>query len=95
MDNPQPLGKFETGSKAALPIFEELVKKVIKKSDARPFKVPKDMTLMVVDPITGYKAKFNSKNTIIESYKSKNISDGKILFSNNNRLDTNNILKFY
>ena len=24
MDNPQPLGKFETGSKAALPIFENL-----------------------------------------------------------------------
>ena len=29
---------------------------------------------MVVDPNTGEKAKFNSKNTIIESYKSKNIS---------------------
>ena len=28
MDNPQPLGKFETGSKAALPIFEEFIKKV-------------------------------------------------------------------
>ena len=70
MDNPQPLENLSS-SKAALPIFEELVKKVIKKSDARPFKVPKDMTLMVVDPITGYKAKFNSKNTIIESYKSK------------------------
>ncbi len=95
MDNPKPLGKFETGSKAALPIFEEFVKKAIKKSDARPFKVPKDITLMVIDPNTGNKAKFSSKNTIIESYKSKNISNGKILYSNNNRLDTNNILKFY
>ena len=95
MDNPKPLGKFETGSKAALPIFEEFVKKAVKKSDARPFKVPKDITLMVVDPNTGNKAKFSSKNTIIESYKSKNISDGKILYSNNNRLDTNNILRFY
>ena len=28
MDNPQPLGKFETGSKAALPIFEEFAKKI-------------------------------------------------------------------
>ena len=28
MDNPEPLGKFETGSKAALPIFEEFVKKL-------------------------------------------------------------------
>ena len=95
MDNPQPLGKFETGSKAALPIFEEFVKRAIKKSDARPFKVPEDITLMVIDPNTGNKAKFSSKNTIIESYKSKNVSDGKILYSNNNRLDTNNILRFY
>ena len=95
MDNPKPLGKFETGSKAALPIFEEFVKKAIKKSDARPFKVPKDITLMVIDPTTGNKAKFSSKDTIIESYKSKNISNGKVLYSNNNRLDTNNILKFY
>ncbi len=95
MDNPQPLGKFETGSKAALPIFEEFVKKAIKKSDARPFKVPENITLMVVDPNTGNKAKFSSKNTIIESYKAENISDGKIRYSNNNRLDANNILKFY
>ena len=95
MDNPQPLGKFETGSKAALPIFEEFIKKAVKKSDARPFKIPKDIILMVIDPNTGIKAKFSSKNTIIESYKSKNISDGKILYSNNNRLDMNNILKFY
>ena len=95
MDSPQPLGRFETGSKAALPIFEEFVKKAVKKSDARPFKVPENITLMVVDPNTGNKAKFSSKNTIIESYKSKNVSNGKILYSNNNRLDTNNILRFY
>ena len=60
MDNPEPLGKFETGSKAALPIFEHFVKKAVKKSDSRPFKVPKNITLMVVDPITGEKAKFTS-----------------------------------
>ena len=95
MDNPQPLGKFETGSKAALPIFEEFIKNAIKKSEARPFKVPEDITLMVIDPTTGNKAKFTSKNTIIESYKSKNISDGKILYLNKNRLNKNNILKFY
>ena len=95
MDNPEPLGKFETGSKAALPIFREFIEKAIKKSDARPFKVPEKMTLMVVDPLTGEKAKFNSKNTIIEAYKSKNVLNGKVLYSDNNRIDTNNILKFY
>ena len=95
MDNPEPLGKFETGSKAALPIFKEFIEKSVKKSDARPFKVPEKMTLMVVDPKTGEKAKFYSKNTIIEAYKSKNVLNGKVLYSDNNRLDTNNILRFY
>ena len=95
MDNPKPLGKFETGSKAALPIFKEFIEKSVKKSDARPFKVPEKMTLMVVDPQTGEKATFNSKNTIIEAYKSKNVLNGKVLYSDDNRLDKNNILKFY
>ena len=51
--------------------------------------------MMVVDPLTGQKAKFTSKNTIPEAYKSKNVIGGKILYSNSNRLDPNNILKFY
>ena len=95
MDNPKPLGKFETGSKVALPIFEDFVKKAIKKSDARPFKVAEGITMMVVDSVSGQKAKFSSEDTIIEAYKNKNIVDGKVLYLNNNRLDSNNILKFY
>ncbi len=95
MDNPKPLGKFETGSKVALPIFEDFVKKAIKKSDARPFKVSNGITMMVVDPSTGQKAKFASKDTIIEAYKNENVLDGRVLYLNNNRLDSNNILRFY
>ena len=94
-DNPRPLGRYETGSKTALPIFKDFVKKVIKKSEARPFKAAKGTVMMVVDSITGQKANFLSKNTIIEVYKEKNVVDGKVLYSNTNRLDTNNILKFY
>ena len=95
MDNPSPLGKFETGSKTALPIFENFIKKAVKKSDARPFKASEGITMMVVDAVTGKKANISSKNTIIEAYKSENVVDGKVLYSNNNRLDTNNILRFY
>ena len=95
MDNPKPLGKFETGSKTALPIFEKFVKNSVKKNDARPFKVSDGITMMVVDPLTGQKASLSSKNTIVEAYKSTNVIDGKVLYSNNNRLDSNNILKFY
>jgi len=95
MDNPQPLGKFETGSKTALPIFKKFVKEAVKKSDARPFKVSKGITMMVIDPLTGQKAKFSSTKTILEAYKSKNVVQGKILYSNNDRLGSNNILRFY
>ena len=51
--------------------------------------------MMVVDPETGQKAKFSSKNTIIENFKKINISNGKVYYTNNNKLDINNILKFY
>ena len=94
-DNPKPLGRYETGSKTALPIFKNFIKDAVKKSEARPFKAAKEMVMMVVDPKTGQKAKFNSKNTIIEVFKKENVSDGKVLFSNTDRLDENNILKFY
>ncbi len=95
MDNPAPLGKFETGSKTALPVFKKFIESAVKKSDSRPFKVADEITMLVIDPLTGQRADFSSKNTILEAYKSRNVIDGKILFSNNNRLDSNNILRFY
>ena len=95
MDNPAPLGKFETGSKTALPIFKKFIESAVKKSESRPFKVASEIIMLVIDPLTGQKAKFSSKDTILEAYKSKNVIEGKILYSNNNRLDSNNILRFY
>ncbi|MDA9698489.1 PBP1A family penicillin-binding protein [Candidatus Pelagibacter sp.] len=95
MDNPMPLGKFETGSKTALPIFESFIKDAIKKSDARPFKVAEGITMMLVDPITGEKTDFLSKNSIIEVYKSSNIENGKVQNLNKNRIDSNNVMRFY
>ena len=94
-DNPTPLGKYETGSKTALPIFKSFISDSINKNDARPFKAAKGTVMMVVDPLTGQKAKFNSKNTIIEVFKKQNVVDGRVLYLNSDRLDTNNILKFY
>ena len=94
-DNPKPLGKYETGSKTALPVFKNFVKKAVNKSEARPFKAAEGIVMMVIDPKTGEKANFSSKNTIIEVYKEQNLVDGKLLNYDNNRLEQNNILKFY
>ena len=52
---------------------------------------------MVVDSKTGKKANFNSKKTLIESFKTNKI-DEKYLDDNNNlkyKVLNNNILKFY
>ena len=94
-DDPQPLGKYETGSKTALPIFKNFIENVIKKSETRPFKAAKGTVMMVVDANTGQKAKFTSKNTIIEVFKKNKLKEGKILYSNSDRFKVNNVLKFY
>ena len=93
-DNPKTLGKYETGAKTALPIFKTFVKNAVKKEEARPFKVAKNIVMMVIDPLTGKKAVTQSKKTIIEAYKDVPIE--KYLNKDiNNRLKNNNILKFY
>jgi penicillin-binding protein 1A len=94
-DNPQPLGKFETGSKTALPIFKDFIKSVVTKSEARPFKAAKDTFMMVVDANTGQKANFSSKNTILEVFKKEDKKNKINLNTNSNRFSSNNILKFY
>ena len=35
------------------------------------------------------------KRQIIEVFKKQNVIDGKVLYTNSDRLDSNNILKFY
>ncbi len=96
MDEPKPLGRYETGAKTAMPIFRDFVVKAVKKSDARPFKVPPNISMMVIESLTGKKANFGSNKTIIEAFKKEKIDNDLLLFNNiNNRLNNNNILKFY
>ena len=93
-DNPISLGRYETGAKTALPIFKSFIKNAVKKEDTRPFKVADDILMRVIDPVTGEKAKTESKFTIIEAYKNTEI-DSALKKDINNRLKNNNILRFY
>ncbi|MDC0615827.1 PBP1A family penicillin-binding protein [Candidatus Pelagibacter sp.] len=93
-DNPKSLGRYETGAKTALPIFKSFIKNAVKKDEARPFKVADNILMRVIDPITGEKALIESKSTIIEVYKNTKI-DSVLKKDINNRLNNDNILKFY
>ncbi len=96
-DNPKRLGKYETGSKTALPIFKEFIKKAVNNYEARPFKIAKGIKMMVIDAETGKKADFGSKKTIIESYNKEKIENQ--IFISNDKYNSDklkkNILKFY
>ncbi len=96
-DNPKSLGKIETGSRTAMPIFKEFVKNIVNNYEARPFKVAKGIKMMVVDSKTGKKADFGSKKTIIESFKEEKIENLSNIGIDdlNYKVSKNNILKFY
>ena len=95
-DEPKTLGKYETGAKTALPIFKLFIKKSVKRSEARPFKVAKNIKFLVIDQKTGRKADFGSKTTIIEAFKKSDLTKNLLINDDLNlKLDKNNILKFY
>ena len=94
-DTPRSLGKFEAGSKTAMPVFKEFIKKTANTNNARPFKVAENIKMMVVDSKTGKRANSKTKLPIIESFK---LNDNKSdIFSNkiDSGFNTTNILKFY
>ena len=77
-DEPKSLGKFETGSKAALPIFKEFVERALYKEDIKPFKSPSNIYFFPVDYETGEDVSFTNKKAIIEAFKEKTIQDIKV-----------------
>ncbi len=92
-DNPKTLGKYETGSKAALPIFKDFVENALFKEDFNDFKIPKNIFLTSLNYHTGTKTAPGEKNSIIEALKLKDINN----IDNNNLISTNgrdNIIKF-
>ena len=92
-DNPRSLGKFETGSKAALPIFKNFVETALFKDDFKEFSVPKNIYLTSLNYDTGRKSSLGEKNTIIEALKSKDINN----INNNNLISisgSDRLIKF-
>ena len=83
-DNPKSLGKYETGAKAALPIFKNFIKQALYKDDFKPFVAPKGIHFAAINYNTGEKENFGSSDLIIEAFKLKDLSKMR-----NNKLDKN------
>ena len=74
-DNPKTLGKNETGSKAALPIFKNFVENALFKEDFNDFEIPENIYLTSINYDTGKISALGDKNSIIESLKLEDINN--------------------
>ena len=68
-DTPRPLGKRETGSTAAVPIFGEFIKDVMIGRDHIPFRRPEGINLFTINALSGERAATGAKNSIVEAFK--------------------------
>ena len=92
-DNPKTLGKYETGSKAALPVFKYFVENALFKEDFKDFKIPDNIFMTSLNYDTGLKSESEDKNIIIEALKTKDINN----INNNNLIlvnDRDTLIKF-
>ncbi len=92
-DNPKTLGKFETGSKAALPVFKDFVENTLFKEDFKEFVIPENIFLTSINYDTGLKSSQDDKKTIVEALKIKdinNINKNKLISIN----DSDKLIKF-
>ena len=84
-DSPKTLGKFETGSKVALPIFKDFVENTLFEEDFSDFDIPENIYLTSINYDTGLKSISGEKNSIIEALKLKDINN----INTNNLISTN------
>ncbi|MEX2616504.1 MAG: penicillin-binding protein 1A [Alphaproteobacteria bacterium] len=76
-DNPRPLGRQETGSAIAAPIFRDFMARALEDKPAIPFRVPPDIRLVRIDLDSGRPARPGDKHVILEAFRSDNaVEDG-------------------
>ena len=94
-DEPSSLGRYETGSRTAMPIFKNFVINAVKKDKARPFKIPQGIKMLVVNHKTGERASYSDESIIIEAFKEKDLVNNKIQYGNIDYISKDNIYNFY
>lgn len=67
-DDPKSLGKKETGASAALPVFKEFMKNALKDVPPTPFRIPKDVRMVLVNAANGRPTSADDPNAIWEPF---------------------------
>jgi penicillin-binding protein 1A len=76
-DTPRTLGRGETGSSVAAPIFRDFMKRALAGRPAIPFRIPPGIRLVRVNPTTGLLARAGERRVILEAFKPGTEPNGK------------------
>ncbi len=72
-DKPKPLGARETGGRAALPMWIELMRTSLQGLPERPLEQPPGLVTVRIDPETGLLAGANNPKGIFETFRLENV----------------------
>ena len=75
-DTPIPLGRRETGSSVAAPVFRDFMGKALEGKPAIPFRIPPNIRLVRVNARTGQLAQIGERNVILEAFKPGSVPTG-------------------
>ena len=92
-DSPKTLGRYETGSKAALPIFKDFIRQALYRDEFKPFTPPEEIFFAAINYNTGKRENFNNSDSIVEAFK---LSDIEKMRNNNLNKESNydSLIKF-
>ena len=68
-DEPTPLGRKETGSSVAAPVFKDFMAKALETRATTPFRIPSGIKLVRVEAASGRLARPGDKRVILEAFK--------------------------
>ncbi len=75
-DTPIPLGRRETGSSVAAPVFRDFMGEALEGKPAIPFRIPPNIRLVRVNARTGQLAQAGERNVILEAFKPGSVPTG-------------------
>jgi penicillin-binding protein 1A len=70
-DSPRTLGRYETGGRAALPMWIDFMREALKDIPEEPLKMPVDMVTVRIDPKTGLLARADTADAIYETFRNE------------------------
>ncbi len=66
--NESPLGKFETGGRAALPIWIAYMQAALRDRPQPAFPVPEGIVMVAIDPETGKRSRSSDRRSVVEPF---------------------------